>query len=223
MSNKENQTNSWNKFWAKGTAAEKSRLSWSKKRIIEILKPLFKNGSTVLDAGCGSGFFSHFFSENGAEVVAIDNSETALATCKEICGNRVDCQNVDLLVPNLPETLKNRFDLIFTDGLLEHFSLSAQKIILSNFTSMLKPDGKIVTFVPNRFSPWQLIRPFFMPGIYEMPFTLRRLCKLHLTSKLKVEASGGMNVLPIAFSPEKLLGPQLGMLLFVIASKEDQR
>lgn len=222
MTNKENQTSSWNSFWATGTVAEKSRLSWSKKRIIEILKPLFGNGSSVLDAGCGSGFFSNYFAENGAEVVAIDNSETALATCKAICGNKVDCQNIDLLAPDLPDYLQNRFDLIFTDGLLEHFTLKAQKDILFNFNAMLKSSGKIVTFVPNRFSPWQVIRPFFMPGIYEMPFTLKRLCNLHSLCNLKIEASGGMNVLPMGLSPEGLLGPYLGMLLYVIASKEEQ-
>lgn len=219
MKNKENQTGSWNSFWAMGTVAEKSRLSWSKKRIISLLEPLLQPGCTVLDAGCGSGFFSNYFAENGAKVVAIDNSETALATCRQICGDKVACRNVDLLDEHLPADLHGRFDLIFSDGLLEHFSLGAQVDILNNFARMLKPEGKTVTFVPNRFSPWQLIRPFFMPGIHEMPFTLKRLIKVHKLCNLSIQNSGGLNVFPCALSPERQFGGSLGMLLYAVAQK----
>ena len=114
--------------------------------------------------------------------------------------------------------MNERFDLIFTDGLLEHFSTKEQDAILQNFISVLAPGGVIVTVVPNRFSPWELIRPIFMPGIEEKPFTLRGLISLHKRNGMAILDQGGVNVIPFCFSPDRLLGGHCGMLLYCVAN-----
>ena len=77
-----------------------------------------------------------------------------------------------------------------------------------------KKSGIITTFVPHKYSWWTLVRPFFMPGIKETPFTLSALKKLHSNSNMTLEKYGGLNVLPIGLSPDRLIGRQLGMILY---------
>ena len=85
---------------------------------------------------------------------------------------------------------------------------------------LLADDGSLVTFVPNRWSPWELIRPFYMPGIEEAPFVLSELIELHERNGLCVIQKGGVNTLPFRLSPDKWFAEQFGMLLYTIARKK---
>lgn len=120
---------------------------------------------------------------------------------------------------DLSKIVSDKFDLIFSDGLLEHFSPTDQDKIVTNLSGVLASDGVLVTFVPNRWSPWELIRPFFMPGIEEDPFVLSQLIDLNERNGLKPLTSGGLNTVPFAFSPDGLLGSMWGMLLYTISKK----
>ncbi len=211
------QSSDWNHFWGLDKTGRFTQMSWSKRRIIKILKPFVKEGNKVLDAGCGSGFFSKYFCDQKMETVSLDYSDKALEIARSMTEGRTKIIKEDLLFSNLSEKIEERFDVIFSDGLLEHFSEEHQGVILRNFRSLLSNEGVIITFVPNRWSPWQLIRPFFMPGIEEAPFVLGELTKLHRRNDLIAIDSGGVNILPCAFSPDNFLGKAFGMLLFTIA------
>lgn len=162
--------------------------------------------------------FCEIFCDQGMNATALDYSENALQMAKEATGGEAKIIAADMVNDILSESLVDRFDVIFTDGLFEHFSSSDQDKIMRNLFSVLKPDGYIVTFVPNRWSPWELIRPFFMPGIEEEPFIFQGLMNLNRRNNLVVVRAGGVNVLPYRFSPE-FLGSAFGMLLFTIAQK----
>ena len=208
----------WNHFWGRSQSQRFSKLSWSKQRIINVLKPLCRSGHFALDAGCGSGFFAKFFCNQKMTTTALDYSDNALQMAKESTGGEAKLIAADMVNDILLDRLADRFDVIFTDGLFEHFSNDDQDKIMRNLSSVLNPDGFIVTFVPNRWSPWELIRPFFMPGIEEKPFILQGLINLNCRNHLKVVRAGGVNVLPYRLSPE-FLGSGFGMLLFTIAKK----
>lgn len=220
MNISENQAEKWNNFW-KTPFLINENASWSKKRIIKLLEPFVKKDGKAIDAGCGSGFFSQFFLGCSMQVLAIDNSEQALQLCKSRCSNLVQTAGQDLVDESISETFGAKFDIIFSDGLLEHFSTKTQIKILTNFRNALSMKGKVVSFVPNKFSPWQLIRPFMLPGISETPLTLKKLIKLNEAANLRVIQSGGINVLPMELSPEKLLGSSLGMLLYTISERNE--
>lgn len=209
----------WNKFWGRGESRQFSQASWSKRRILEVLKPYVLSGQKALDAGCGSGFFSRFFCEHGMQTTAVDYSLKALELAAQIVGDGVKFIKADMLNTPLPEALPDKFDLIFSDGLFEHFTPQDQDRILRNFISVLSPRGVVVTVVPNRWSPWELMRPFFMPGIDEIPFVLPALVDLHRRNGLDVIASGGVNTLPFRLSPEKFLACHFGMLLYTVAKR----
>lgn len=209
----------WNKFWGRGESRQFSQASWSKRRILEVLRPYVLSGQKALDAGCGSGFFSRFFCEHGMQTTAVDYSRQALELAAQIVGDGVKFIKADMLNTPLPEVLPDKFDLIFSDGLFEHFTPQDQDRILRNFISVLSPQGVVVTVVPNRWSPWELMRPFFMPGIDEIPFVLPALVDLHRRNGLNVIASGGVNTLPFRLSPEKFLARHFGMLLYTVAKR----
>ena len=211
-------SNDWNIFWNK-SSIKFSKISYSKKRIIKILDKYVNYGDRIADAGCGSGFFSNYFSQNTDKVFSIDYSDSALALCKQQCNGKTQTIKLDLLSDNFSNIFNNNLEIIFSDGLLEHFDLVEQIKILSNLYNGLAPKGKLITFVPNKFSPWQIIRPIFMPNIKEKPFILKNLIKLHKKTGFRIIESGGINVLPIEYSPEKYLGNYFGMLLYVVCVK----
>jgi 2-polyprenyl-3-methyl-5-hydroxy-6-metoxy-1,4-benzoquinol methylase len=211
------ESGDWNQFW-NGNPLESSftKMSWSKRRILKILRPYLKPGSRVLDAGCGSGFFSETFCDMGLKVVSLDYSEVALEMTKQRTQNRCEAYvRADLISGGLSLEELTDFDLVFTDGLLEHFLEDEQLRLIARFGAMKKKEGIIATFAPNRFHPWQIIRPYLMPGVREVPFTERTLTALH--RKFEIIDKGGLNFLPSGFSPEALFARRFGMILYCLA------
>ncbi|MFH1360050.1 MAG: class I SAM-dependent methyltransferase [Candidatus Omnitrophota bacterium] len=220
MTQKQTTKNSWNQFWSSEESKTSENASWSKRRIIKVVEPFAQKGKNALDAGCGSGFFAKYFCDQGMNTTACDYSEQALKMTSEKTDGRAKTIQCDLTKDELASCLPERFSLIFSDGLLEHFDQSHQIRILRNLAGLLGDDGILATFVPNRWSPWQLLRPFLMPGIYETPFTTRTLISVHEINELDVIQKGGINTIPFAISPDRICGQSFGMLLYVIAKKK---
>lgn len=207
----------WNNLWSNRQDKQLMKPSWSKKRIMKILHKYVEKDMTVLDAGCGSGFFSNYFISKGCKVYSLDYSEKALEIARESTKNKAfEYLKKDLLDEELGFEFKSTFDLIFTDGLFEHFQRVDQEEIMKTFVMVKKKEGLIVTFVPNRYSFWTIIRPIFMHGIKEKPFTLKKLTSFVEGLGQKVIEKGGINVLPVKYSLE-LLGVRFGMLVYVVS------
>jgi SAM-dependent methyltransferase len=69
-----------------------------------------KKGSSVLDVGCGQGFFSYLFAKNGMKVHGIDLSETGIRKAQEQYGHLgITFALSDIQTANFQE----RFDCIF--------------------------------------------------------------------------------------------------------------
>lgn len=213
------RANDWNRFWQGQNVQKIKEPSWSKKRILSILEPFSIKGKKALDAGCGSGFFSKYFCERGMNVVALDHSDQSLEMTRQMTGGRALTVKADLLSGEISQMLGSQFDLIFTDGLLEHFSAPDQDKIMKNFLALLTDGGVVVTVVPNRWSPWEIIRPIYMPGIWEKPFVMSGLVELNQRQGFEIIQKGGLNTFPFAFSPDKVFGEKFGMLLYTISKK----
>ena len=204
----------WDNFW-KRYYPEKSS-SWSKRRIINILSNYIKPGMNVLDAGCGTGFFSSYFISIGCNVYSMDYSDRALFIAKDITGNKARAYiKGDILDEPALKSIGVKFDIIFSDGLLEHYSKEDQDRIIGNMKTIKKEQGYIVNFAPNRFSLWSMVRPFVM-NIKERPFTMRDFLDLHKRNNLRIIDYGGINVLPFRLSPEESLGRYFGMLFYCV-------
>lgn len=212
----------WDGFWDHAGGGRFTRVSWSKRRMERLLAPHLAPGSRVLDAGCGSGYFSARFLDLGCRVSTLDASPEALEIARLATrGRSEEYLQEDLLDASFAGRHRERFDLVFTDGLFEHFTPPEQKTIMDNLAASLRPGGVMATFVPNLLSWWTLIRPFFMRGIYEKPFRASALRSLH--GDLATIGEGGLSVLPFRLSPERLLAARFGMLLYHLARREENR
>lgn len=76
-------------------------------------------GKNILDAGCGSGRWTHGLLALGANVTAADQSESGLEQTRKLnAGNcRLRLVKVDLLAPDLPLAC---FDLVWCFGVCHH-------------------------------------------------------------------------------------------------------
>jgi len=166
----------------------------------------------VLDAGCGSGFFSKFFVNKNCKVFALDYSKESLKLTGSL-GQKIKLIEGDIL--KMPFDDKT-FDLIFSDGLLEHYKNPIG--IVSELERVVKKNGIVATFVPNLISYWLFIKRFKLGKIKEYRFSLKKLVELHERAGLKIIESGGLSVLPSKGSPE-FLAKYIGRLIYVIGKR----
>jgi 2-polyprenyl-3-methyl-5-hydroxy-6-metoxy-1,4-benzoquinol methylase len=99
----------------------------------------------ILDAGCGTGFFSGRLADLGHDVTAIDISESGISKIrKERPGVRAEVRSVyDSLNDLVPDV---GFDLILSSEVIEH--LYSPREYLLNLARTLRPGGWIILTTP---------------------------------------------------------------------------
>jgi len=170
--------NLWDKYYSK-TKNKKIGLHWE---LIEaITNKVDIEGKRILEVGAGRGNDSIYLSNQGAKATVIDNSKEAI----EIISQNAKNNNVKLNIVradalNLP--FKDRsFDLVFHQGLLEHFHNPAR--IIQEQKRVLKDNGYILIDIPQRYNLWTIKKNILMVlGLWfagrERSFTLKALKKL---------------------------------------------
>lgn len=99
-------------------------------------------GLTVLDAGCGSGWYAQHYLEHGAErVVCVDASEKMVAAARVRLGGRAQVLVADLGQP-LSFAADGEFDLVAAPLVLHY--LADWLPTLREFHRVLKPNGLLV-------------------------------------------------------------------------------
>ncbi len=82
--------------------------------------PLMKEIGTVLEIGCGSGQFSFFMHRSKCKVTLIDASKEAITCCRAMFNGHTE--NVQFVLEDvLTYKPEERFDLVYSGGLLEHY------------------------------------------------------------------------------------------------------
>jgi SAM-dependent methyltransferase len=143
-----------------------------------------KKGASVLDVGCGQGFFSHLFGKKGMRVHGIDISETGIREAQELYGHLgITFAVSDIQKAQFPEP----FDCIFvrscslyntpifptkrepTRKLLEHLKVGGTFVFAynSNFSSKVSPTWRYHTLedVRRHFNGYPDVGIFFLNKI----------------------------------------------------------
>jgi SAM-dependent methyltransferase len=102
-----------------------------------------KKGDSILDVGCGQGFFSHLFSRHGLRVLGVDLSETGIRTAESSyreTGLRFAV--TDIKTASFPE----QFDSIFVRScsLYNTDDFSLRNDLTENLVRHLKPGGTFI-------------------------------------------------------------------------------
>jgi ubiquinone/menaquinone biosynthesis C-methylase UbiE len=126
---------------------------------IDPLRPLFekysKEGSLMLEGGCGLGQYLAYYASKNRRVVGLDFAQQALKNLHKrqdylnLCGGDVS---------NLPFA-DETFDLYYSGGVVEHFEDGAEKS-LAEAARVLKKDGVLLISVPY-YSPLRRVLSHF--------------------------------------------------------------
>ena len=159
-SNRENSEDEWDKYWQnKNTKPRKEYSnSFSLYDIIAtfyrryLIRPnldnhmsrIFKPGSTLVHAGCGSGEVDTNLVEK-MEIKAVDFSSHALEIYRANHPGKVETYKAD--ISDLPFK-DEEFDGVYNLGVMEHFAREDILRILVEFHRITKNGGKVVLFWP---------------------------------------------------------------------------
>jgi len=132
------------KVYEEGTLVDGSLSSESGKVYLEkildfVLSTIDVKGKKILDVGCGDGTMLIALNKQGANTIGIEPGSHK---------KNSDIGNIPIIRDFFPsKKINNKFDLIFSYGVLEHIENFDN--FISGLKKTIKPDGKIVICVPN--------------------------------------------------------------------------
>jgi len=112
-----------------------------------------RRGESLLDIGCGEGYFSNILSKLGLEVTGVDISKTGINIAKKRYGDKITWIIGDALELKFQE----KFDIILCAGfspfsLISDLSSSKAKSIRDKLFSYLKKGGLFIFYYPSDLS-----------------------------------------------------------------------
>lgn len=126
----------------------------------------------LAEVGCGTGTFSLTFALLGAKVVLIDIDPQAISIAKRVFSSfKCHAEFIQMSVLDVaPEFLINRFDIVISGGLAEHFIGDNRLKCISFHKALLREGGFSYIGVPNKLSPfYQMVRLFrIITGTWRM-------------------------------------------------------
>jgi len=166
-------------------------------------------GKKVLEIGCGTGINSVFMAMAGADVTFLDSSREALRIVRKALDRfsldgELVCENA------FRHEFRNEFDLVHSEGVIEHFRGEYRQRIVDTHTSAARNGGKVLIMVPNLKCPPYRIGKFIAEKtgawIYgnEYPYSKNELAGRMKRSGLELEKMQGAELF---FSPGWLFSP----------------
>ena len=110
------------------------------------------SGKRILDAGCGTGAYTEWLLEQGAEVVGVDASEGMLDRARERVGDRARFRQVDL--EDSLDFADESFDGVVSALVLGY--IADWEAVFSEFARLLEPGGFVVVSTKHPFDEFPL-------------------------------------------------------------------
>lgn len=169
----------WETFWR-----EKENVEHVYSNEDRILRNLLKigdlRGKKILEIGAGTGRDSFPLIRQGAHVVQLDYAENSLRILKKLADDlRLPAAIVGGDTFQLPFS-DGTFDVVFHQGLLEHFRRPQADALLKENIRVLKEGGVLLVDVPQRYHPYTLAKHLMMAlnrwfAGWERSFSVREL------------------------------------------------
>ncbi|MBU1044126.1 MAG: methyltransferase domain-containing protein [Candidatus Omnitrophica bacterium] len=148
----------WQKSWQQQLGARPEDILYTrftKKAFRNFKRFIDRSDKLILEAGCGTGRLCCLLGESFANsmIVGIDITQESLDIANKLKQylrvENVEFKKGDIFSLNYPD---GYFDVVFNNGVIEHFSLdqkSNYNHALEEMLRVLKPGGKIIIDVPN--------------------------------------------------------------------------
>ncbi|HLX11413.1 MAG TPA: class I SAM-dependent methyltransferase [Bacteroidota bacterium] len=154
---KQSTKQNWESFWKQKENVHEyysnsDRILRNLSRITDL------KGKKVLEIGAGTGRDSLNFVQHGAEVYQLDYAMNALKLMKDVAtetGMEIHLIGGDAF--GLPFE-EGTFDIVFHQGLLEHFREPAATNLLKENVRVLKKNGLLVVDVPQRYHVYTVMK-----------------------------------------------------------------
>lgn len=147
----------WENFWKSKTDVRD--VYSNADRILRNLRAVTDpKGKVVLEVGAGTGRDSFGLVTLGAEVVQLDYVESSLAIIRSLSkkeGIRVHIVQGDAFSLPFPDFT---FDVVFHQGLLEHFREDDAQRLLSENVRVLRRGGFLLVDVPQRYHIYTVVK-----------------------------------------------------------------
>lgn len=158
---KESRRDHWETFWE-----EKADVEQVYSNADRILRNLLRvgdlKGKKVLEIGAGTGRDSFPLIRQGAQVVQLDYAENSLRILKKLADDlklpAIIVGGDTFQLPFPDET----FDVVFHQGLLEHFRQPQADALLKENIRVLKNGGLLLVDVPQRYHPYTIAKHIMM-------------------------------------------------------------
>jgi len=154
----EDQRRFWNAHW-QHWQERKVLNGWTRRRadvICSVIRSLQLEWPSILDLGCGMGWFTEELASFG-EVTGIDLSEEAIAQAKVRC-SQAKFMVANVLADPLPA---ERFDLVVSQEVLAHVEDQSKYIWVA--AELLRHGGYLILTTANKFVMEHLGRTRFTP------------------------------------------------------------
>jgi ubiquinone/menaquinone biosynthesis C-methylase UbiE len=154
---KESTKSHWEKFWSE--KKEVNEVYSNDDRVLRnVLKITDLRGKRVLEVGAGTGRDSFRMVEQGASVFMLDYSANSLNIIKNIATEeKVQVNPVGGNAFSLPFP-DGTFDLVFHQGLLEHFREEEAENLLRENIRVVKNGGLLLVDVPQRYHIYTVMK-----------------------------------------------------------------
>ncbi|HTP80724.1 MAG TPA: class I SAM-dependent methyltransferase [Bacteroidota bacterium] len=179
LGERESRRANWETFWERKQKTEE--VYSNADRVARNLRAVTAlQGKTILEIGAGTGRDSFPLAEQGARVCQLDYAENSLLILKRLSeenGIPVWIVGGDtFLLPFRDST----FDVVFHQGLLEHFKKPVAERLLRENIRVLKPGGLLLVDVPQRYHSYTVVKHLLIAlnrwfAGWERSFSVREL------------------------------------------------
>lgn len=158
---------------------------WNRK-VLRYYVPFFKQGTAVLDVGCGQGEFLELLVANGIAAQGVDSDTRMVSLCHEKGLSVVEADLFAYLVEQ-----QESFDGIFSSNVVEHLSAEDVLRFIRLAYAALRPGGIVLLATPNPASLIVHLHEFWRDATHVRLYNAALLEFMLFTAGFREIASGG--------------------------------